>query len=486
MPLGVFRTWVKNVEVGRFPDARRHFAVMRCNHCAEPPCVDICPTNAMHQRPDGIVDIAQDLCIGCKACMQACPYDAVYMDPEEDTAAKCHFCAHRVDQGLLPACVVVCPTESLVFGDMDDPESRVSRVLGTTPVSVRRPDQGTRPKAFYVGAHEATLNPLAARHDNRYMWAERPEGTATDNATQAETFVPDPRPAAPDARSLDARVAYDVSHPITWRSKVSGYLWTKSLAAGIAFIAALPGALGAPTGPLFNRIAPILSLTFLALTGILLISDLKRPERFWFILLKPHWKSWLTKGAYVITLFGFLLTLWAGAGILGQVPKAAFAAVIAVAALATAVYTAFLFAQCEARDLWQSPILGLQLVFQMGIAGAAGLLLAGALIPHRVAEAGYLTSALMWALIGQLAATWLGELMTRQGSPNARAASRVMTHGRYAAWYWFGVLGGCVIPLTIVLTGNPHGEAIAAVFALSGLFATEHAFVMAGQAVPIS
>src|SRR5690349_7211695 len=187
VPLGSFRTWVKNVEVGEFPAARRHFAVMRCNHCAEPPCVDICPTHAMHQRPDGIVDIDHDRCIGCKACMQACPYDAIYMDPVDDTAAKCHFCAHRVDQGLLPACVVVCPTESLLFGDLDHPTSRVSKVVGTTPVTVRRPEQNTRPKAFYVGAHGAALDPLAARHDTQYMWAERPAGSATDNASTSSS-----------------------------------------------------------------------------------------------------------------------------------------------------------------------------------------------------------------------------------------------------------------------------------------------------------
>src|SRR5438552_17194446 len=170
--------------------------------------------------------------------MQACPYDAVYMDPVVDTAGKCHFCAHRVDQGLLPACVVVCPTESLLFGDLDDPTSRVSQVIGSTPVTVRRPEQGTKPKAFYVGAHGAALDPLAARHDSQYMWSERKKGTATDNMTggrdggtagrSATTEQASRRPAVPPAFP-EARVAYDVSHPITWRGRVSAYLWTKSI-----------------------------------------------------------------------------------------------------------------------------------------------------------------------------------------------------------------------------------------------------------------
>src|SRR5687768_16384743 len=100
VPIGVYRTWVKSVEVGLFPDVRRSFQVTRCNHCANPPCVTICPTSAMHRRPDGIVDFASDSCIGCKACTQACPYDAIHMDPESHTAAKCNFCAHRTDLGL--------------------------------------------------------------------------------------------------------------------------------------------------------------------------------------------------------------------------------------------------------------------------------------------------------------------------------------------------------------------------------------------------
>jgi len=107
VPLGVNRTWVKYIEKGTFPDTRRYFSVMRCNHCDNAPCVTICPTVALYRRPDGIVDFDGERCIGCKSCMQACPYDALYIDPETQTAAKCHYCAHRVEVGLEPACVIV-------------------------------------------------------------------------------------------------------------------------------------------------------------------------------------------------------------------------------------------------------------------------------------------------------------------------------------------------------------------------------------------
>ena len=119
VPLTVNRTWVKYVEKGTFPNTRRVFQVTRCNHCENPPCVTICPVTAMYQRKDGIVDFSSERCIGCKACMQACPYDSIYIDPDEGTAAKCHFCAHRTEVGLEPSCVVVCPEHAIIAGDLD-------------------------------------------------------------------------------------------------------------------------------------------------------------------------------------------------------------------------------------------------------------------------------------------------------------------------------------------------------------------------------
>ncbi len=506
VPLGVFRTWVKAVEVGEFPNVRRHFAVLRCNHCADPPCVEICPVTAMFQRADGIVDIAHDRCIGCKACMQACPYDAIHIDPGQDTVAKCHFCAHRIDNGLLPACVVVCPVEALVFGDMDDPASRVSRYLGSTPVTVRRPEQNTRPKAFYVGAHQATLDPLVAAHDETYMSAERASGTAKDSTAAFSVWSllstrksNGKRAAGTEhqrnrangkhrSRMPKARVAYDVHHLIPWKGKVSAYLWTKSVSAGSAFLAAAAMLLGFDqTGSLLSRVAPLLALIALAATGALLVADLKRPERFWFILAKPQWRSWLTRGAFIITGFGALLAVWVVYGLLGETPPKVHLWLTMASAFGTAVYTAFLFAQCEARDLWQSPLLGLELTVQMGIAGAASLLfLAPAFSPSgEIVE--WLAMILLASLGLHLAGVLLGEVMARHGSSNAAAAAEVMIHGRYALLFWGAILMGTLLPAVMLLTaGAGAGTLAAAGLALAGLLAYEHAFVMSGQAVPIS
>ncbi|MGH9062815.1 MAG: 4Fe-4S dicluster domain-containing protein, partial [Acidimicrobiales bacterium] len=97
VPVGVTRTYVKSVDVGIFPNARRAFQVTRCNQCEDAPCVAACPTAAMFRRPDGIVDFDKSVCIGCKACMAACPYDAIFINPEDHSAEKCNFCAHRLE-----------------------------------------------------------------------------------------------------------------------------------------------------------------------------------------------------------------------------------------------------------------------------------------------------------------------------------------------------------------------------------------------------
>ena len=174
IPLGQFRTWVKYVDKGGYPATSRDFAVLRCNHCTDAPCVTVCPTKSLFKRDDGIVDFDSERCIGCKSCMQACPYDAIYIDEDTHTAAKCNFCAHRVDQGLEPSCVVVCPTHSIWVGDLDDPTTGISRLLSSHPSTVRAPEQNTRPNVFYIGADPSVLDPLAAPVGKSYIWA-RPD-----------------------------------------------------------------------------------------------------------------------------------------------------------------------------------------------------------------------------------------------------------------------------------------------------------------------
>src|SRR4051812_47946773 len=176
VPVGVNRTWVKYIEKGSFPDTRRLFSVMRCNHCADAPCVEICPVTALFTRKDGIVDFDSRRCIGCKSCTQACPYDALYMEPSDHTAAKCNYCSHRVDIGLEPACVNVCPEHAIISGDMDNPVSEISKLLARETVSVRKPEKGTNPKLFYIDGDKASLDPTEANPGTDYMWSSQSSG----------------------------------------------------------------------------------------------------------------------------------------------------------------------------------------------------------------------------------------------------------------------------------------------------------------------
>ncbi len=156
VPLGKHRSWVESVEKGTFPDVSRSFLPRLCNQCSQPDCVDVCPTGATYKREeDGIVVVDEDVCIGCKYCMQACPYDARFINPRTGTADKCDFCLHRVSQGLVPSCVNTCQGKARVFGDLNDPQSEVSKLIAKNPVTVLRQEMGTEPNVFYIGADHA-------------------------------------------------------------------------------------------------------------------------------------------------------------------------------------------------------------------------------------------------------------------------------------------------------------------------------------------
>jgi tetrathionate reductase subunit B len=154
VPLGQARTHVSTYELETAAGTRRVHLPRICNHCEDPPCLTVCPTQATYQRGDGAVVVDNTRCVGCGYCTQACPYGARFMNEETLTADKCTFCVHRLDAGLLPACVETCVGGARVFGDLDDPESEVSRLLATEPVQVLKPEEGTEPRVFYIGLDE--------------------------------------------------------------------------------------------------------------------------------------------------------------------------------------------------------------------------------------------------------------------------------------------------------------------------------------------
>jgi Fe-S-cluster-containing dehydrogenase component len=453
VPLGVTRTYVKYVEHGAFPQVRRAFQVTRCNQCDDAPCVAACPTKAMHRRPDGIVDVDHASCIGCKACMAACPYDAIFMNPDTHVAEKCNFCAHRIDAGLEPACVVVCPTQAIIVGDLDDADSPVARIVGREPVAVRRPEKGTRPKLFYVATDQATLDPLAAA---------RPAGGLTMWSEQGDVrhAVPSGHPDGAQG-SAHALLAYDVPHRAPWDWRVSLYTWTKGIAAG-AYLA--PAALVATgvepaSSSLWRHAAPLVALAFLVLTALVLVADLSQPRRFLYVLTRPNWSSWLARGAVILTAYGGFLVLTLALG----APRWSIA-IGAPLAAATAAYTAFLFAQATGRDLWQSPLAAPHLLVQA--------LLLGAAVAELYAPARRLEWLLAAAAAGQVVLV-LCELATPHPTAHAHLAVRELVRGRFAPLCW----GGLALAAAAALAPAIGRGAVP--LALAGVLLHEHAHVQA-------
>ena len=127
------------------------FVPKLCNHCAEANCVQVCPVGATYTTRDGFVLVDEKHCVSCGYCLQACPYGARYMHPVRHTADKCTWCYHRVKKGLMPACVVVCPVRARQFGNLNDPESTINRILQEARISALKPETGNNPKTFYVG-----------------------------------------------------------------------------------------------------------------------------------------------------------------------------------------------------------------------------------------------------------------------------------------------------------------------------------------------
>jgi len=166
VPLGYWRSWVKGLQTGNFPDAGNLYLRRLCNHCDVAPCVQVCPVQATVRREeDGVVVMYYGKCIGCGMCISACPYDARFFNPIRHTADKCDFCAARIDQGLKPACVEACVSRALVFGDLDDPRSEISIELASIGASVIKPELGTKPKVFYVQADHRLMGRIQFSND---------------------------------------------------------------------------------------------------------------------------------------------------------------------------------------------------------------------------------------------------------------------------------------------------------------------------------
>lgn len=478
IPIGVWRCWVKEVEKGVFPSTRREFLPVLCNQCDDAPCQNICPTQALFRRSNGIVDLDPEWCIGCKSCMVACPYDQLFIDPNTNTAEKCNFCANRLEVGLEPACVVVCPTQCRIFGDIDEPESKISTLIAHEPVTVRKPEYNTDPNIYYFKGSRQLLDPTEPSHSDIYKQGE------ADFQKSGVT------PEWENQRG-ESRTVYDTFHKIPWDIKIIGYLMTKGLSTGLLIMSLIMWNLGF-TSSLFSIWMPILSGLLLAATGALLISDLRKPERFYYILVRPNWKSWMSWGSYFIALDGLFTALWvlaALAGATGMMSTLLWPTVL-LAALAS-LYTGFFFAQGSARDLWKGSENTLDIGVQTVVKGTAGLIVFATVLPiaEQIEALVFLGMVLTVCILLHFAILIFSTLIHRFGSLAHERAVNLLLRGPLLSEFWWGaIIMGCAVPIVLIAWSGVGGWSalLASLLAIAGAYYWDRVWVKAGQAIPLS
>ncbi len=154
VPVPYYRNWVHDLRPeGVYPDIKKVSYVGLCNHCDDSPCVKACPTGATYKRKDGIVVVDKSLCIGCGLCIDACPYGARYINPDDNKVDKCDFCIDRVTEGIEPACVTTCISSARIFGDMDDPNSRVSKYVASGARNIISDKVNVGPNIYYLDSN---------------------------------------------------------------------------------------------------------------------------------------------------------------------------------------------------------------------------------------------------------------------------------------------------------------------------------------------
>ena len=172
-PMGYTRDWVKEVELVQNDQPKVMLFPGRCQHCDEAPCIEACPSGAAYKRADGLVLQDNCICSGCELCVPACPYEARWLNPETNTISKCTFCQPRIDEGKPPACVQTCVGRALIFGDMNDPNSEVSRLLEEkTWVKLTTDEVNVGPNHYYYTAGEALPDEVMPKLHDRHLSAK--------------------------------------------------------------------------------------------------------------------------------------------------------------------------------------------------------------------------------------------------------------------------------------------------------------------------
>lgn len=406
--------------------------------------------------------------------MQACPYDALYLNEDRGTAEKCHYCAHRTEIGLEPACVIVCPVHAIVSGDMSNENSEVATLVREQPTSQRKLEKGTKPRVWYVDALPEALVPGAPAQPPMYLWSDRPT----------------PPPVFPGfGEPVGLTTTLDVGHPPVWGWHIWSYLTTKNVAAGAMIVAPFLGILkrdvAKSVSVLDGYLPEVVALIFITITTALLVHDLGRPERFLKILFHPNPKSWLVKGAWVLTAFGGLISASIAARFFGFDAAAdAIRWINLPVAIMASGYTAFLFGQCRGRDLWLERGLFLHLILRAAWLGLGVALMLEPLSrgQSNIASSSFIFFAMcnfIWIVV---------ERFRKPHSDDGRKAHALLTRDRSMTWVKrMLVFSAIIAAMGVYMPFGPMASgALALIVASAGLFVYERAWIKAGQGVPLS
>jgi phenylacetyl-CoA:acceptor oxidoreductase subunit 1 len=447
---------VLDIEAGSFPHVSRTFVPVGCQHCADPPCMHVCPTTATRQRPDGIVTIDYDICIGCAYCEVACPYQARFLVPgggfaygktamqneieREDlarigVAQKCSFCSDRIDFGIendltpgidpraTPACVNSCIADALHFGDVDDPASNVSQLLRKSKNFRMHAELGTEPGFYYLYDRvEHTEDPLTA-----------PPSLAEAQAGRLRT------------RGVEPALQQH------WNWKASGNFLCGGAGAGLLVFAAIAGLGGAQvTAP------ALVALAIIAAGLALLMFKIGRPLRFLHVLRQPQ-RSWMTREAWIAGLLFplALAALWFDSRI----------------ALAAAAIVGLLFLFCQGMILeqakgvpaWRNPKV-IALIMATGLTEGCGLFLVAAVMLPALAPFAKPAAMTLVMLAAIRSWTWRRYFASLENEGAPTRTLEILGNCRF----WFFVFG-LALPFALIVLGLLITSAASALFALVGI-----------------
>jgi phenylacetyl-CoA:acceptor oxidoreductase subunit 1 len=446
---------VIDIEAGTFPNVSRTFVPVGCQHCADPPCMHVCPSTATRQRADGIVTIDYDICIGCAYCDVACPYQARFKITKEDfaygddamqneieredparlgVAQKCTFCSDRIDFGIengltpgsdpraTPACVNACIADALHFGDLDDPNSNVSRLVRQHKNFRMHAELATEPGFYYLYDKAATAP------------------------------APDALPALSNAQAGRIRSpGVEPWHQKHWDWKASGNFLCGGAGAGLFGFATIVGLNGTPI-----LLPGLAALALIALGLLMLMFKIGRPWRFLHVLRQPR-RSWMSREAWVAgALFPLaLVALWIGNPI-ALLPAA-------MAGLLFLFCQGMILEQAKGIPAWRTPRV-IALITATGLGEGCGLfLLLAAFLPALGAAAKPMAIALV-VLAAIRIWTWWRYLNALESEGAPTRTLEIFT----ACRFWF-FAAGLVLPVALVAIGLILTAADAALFALAGL-----------------